>query len=84
MTDSAFRIKKIRESHASIGGTLDSVHQSIVFSLKESTLNQNSLQEQISALEQEIQEIEKSSVVNVSLIARKHEELRSLLLKIKD
>ena len=84
MSDSAFRIKKVRESQVTLGGTLDSVHQSIVSSLKESTLNQETLQESISILEQEIQQIEKSSSINVTLLAKKHEELRSLLMKIKD
>jgi len=84
MTDSAFRIKKVRESQVVLGGTLDSVHQSIVSSLRESTQNQETLHESIRVLENEIQEIEKSSCINSSLIARKHEELRNLLLKIKD
>jgi hypothetical protein len=85
MTESAFRIKKVRENSAKIlGGTLDSVHQDMVSSLKESTENQESILKQISILEKEIQEIEKSFPISIPLIAQKHEELRSLNLKIKD
>ena len=83
MTESAFRVKKVRESQVTLGGTLDSVHQNIVSSLKESTLNQESIMETINTLEKEIQEIEKGEV-NIVILAKKHEELRSLLLKIKD
>ena len=85
MTESAFRIKKVRENSAKVlGGTLDSVHQDMVSSLKESTENQETILKQISILETEIQEIEKSFPISIPLIAQKHEELRSLNLKIKD
>jgi hypothetical protein len=83
MTDSAFRVKKVRDAQTSIGGTLDSVHQNIVSSLRESTDNQETIQETIRILEQEIQEFERGTY-SVTQLAQKHEELRSLQLKIKD
>jgi len=85
MTDSSFRIKKVKDTiDKSIGGTLDSVHQTIITSLKESTENQETILQQIFSLEKELCELE--STTNSSstfIIAKKHEQLRNLLLKIK-
>jgi hypothetical protein len=91
MTDSSFRIKKVKDAvDKGIGGTLDSVHQSIINSLKESTEKQETLIQQISSLEKELCELESTTSSNSNsnsttfLIAKKHEQLRNLLLKIKD
>lgn len=91
MTDSSFRIKKVKDTiDKSLGGTLDSVHQTIITSLKESTENQETILQQISNLEKEICELESTTNSNLNsnsnsifIIAKKHEQLRNLLLTIK-
>jgi hypothetical protein len=81
MTESIFRIKKGRESkHESIGGTLDSVHQSVVTSLKKSNLNQLSIQEEISKLEIEIN----NDISDILILAQKHDRLRTLHSELKE
>jgi len=58
--DNAFRIKKFREPSKSksqdiVSGTLDSVHQSIITSIKDSTLNIDELRKRVEELEDEIE-----------------------------
>ena len=81
-----FRIKKGRESkNESIGGTLDSVHQSVMTSLRESHANQESLRDEIKALELEVNELEVSTDLNdILILAQKHDKLRTLQSKLKD
>ena len=60
--DNAFRIKKFREPSKSksqdiVSGTLDSVHQSIITSIKDSTLNIEELRKRVEELEDEIEKI---------------------------
>jgi len=84
MTDGAFRVKKFRERNDNLlGSTLDSVHQSIVGQLKHSNETQGSLKEYIQNLENELQELERNiGNVDITLLAKKHDELRNLQLKI--
>ena len=78
--DGSFRVKKVKDfGDTLLGSTLDSVHQSIIGQLKQSTDNQSTLKETIAKLELEIE-----SETNVPLLAKKHEELRSLHLKIRN
>ena len=73
MADSMFRIKKGREAkQETLGGTLDSVHQSVVTSLRESHDNQTSLVDQIRELELEINELESGT----NVFAKYHLPLR--------
>ena len=85
MTDSMFRIKKSREQkQESIGGTLDSVHQSVIQSLRESNANQDSLKQQIAILETEINNLESgTSMENIMKLAQKHDKLRTLQSELK-
>jgi hypothetical protein len=85
MSDSMFRLKKGREAkHESIGGTLDSVHQSVITSLRESHANQDSLKEQIAILETEINALESSvSMEDIMKLAQKHDKLRTMQSELK-
>ena len=77
-----FRIKKTRETkQETLGGTLDSVHQSVVSSLRESHANQDSLVDQIKQLEIEINQLADSEVFK---LAQKHDKLRTLQSELKD
>ena len=80
MTDSTFRIKKGRDSkHDTIGGTLDSVHQSVVSSLRESHSNQDNLKQQIESLEKELE-----TMTDILLLAQSHNKLRQLQSELKE
>ena len=82
MADSMFRIKKTRDTKQEpLGGTLDSVHQTVVSSLRESHANQDSLVGQIKQLEIEINEL---SDIEVFKLAQKHDKLRTLQSELKD
>lgn len=84
MSDSMFRIKKGRDAskHESLGGTLDSVHQTVVNSLRESHANQTSLLDQIKELESEINELETGK--DIFKLAQKHDKLRTLQSELKE
>lgn len=82
MADSMFRIKKSRETKQdTLGGTLDSVHQSVVTSLRDSHANQDSLVEQIQNLESEINQL---ATEDIFKLAQKHDKLRTLQSELKD
>lgn len=77
-----FRIKKSRETKQdTLGGTLDSVHQSVVTSLRDSHANQDLLAEQIQCLEGEISRLETDDIFK---LAQKHDKLRTLQSELKD
>jgi hypothetical protein len=85
MSDSSFRIKKIKDHSKSVlGTTLDSVHQTIIKELHESNQNQSIFKEKILQLEKELNKLEKLKDVESFEIAKKHDELRTLQSKIKD
>jgi predicted nuclease with TOPRIM domain len=78
-----FRIKKGREAkQETLGGTLDSVHQTVVNSLRESHANQTSLADQIKELEAEINELESGK--DIFKLAQKHDKLRTLQSELKE
>jgi hypothetical protein len=78
--DNTFRIKKIREPSKSkaqelVSGTLDSVHQTVISSIKESTINIEELRKRAEELEDEIEktcEIYKVSKLQEELDAIKN------------
>lgn len=85
MTESMFRIKKSREvKRETLGGTLDSVHQSVINSLHESHANQDSIKQQIDELEGEISALESSTDAHdIPKIAQKHDKLRKFQSELK-
>jgi Fic family protein len=79
MTESMFRIKKGRtQKTETIGGTLDSVHQSVISSLHDSHDNQKNLKELITELDKEINQTNPDDILN---LAQKHDKLRTLQLQ---
>jgi hypothetical protein len=80
-----FRIKKGREAkQETLGGTLDSVHQTIMSGLNESHANQESLRNQIVILEEEVNALESStSFEDIMKLAQKHDKLRTLQSELK-
>jgi len=83
MADSMFRLKKGRDAkQETIGGTLDSVHQTVINSLRDSHANQDYLLEQIDELEVEINELESGK--DVFKLAQSHDKLRRLQSEIKE
>ena len=81
-----FRIKKGRDTkQETIGGTLDSVHQSVMSSLRNSHDNQEYLQKQIIELEKEINILETSiNLDDILKLAQKHDKLRTLQSELKE
>jgi hypothetical protein len=86
MAESMFRIKKGRDTkQETIGGTLDSVHQSVMSSLRNSHDNQEYLQKQIIELEKEINILETSiNLDDILKLAQKHDKLRTLQSELKE
>ncbi|NDB84356.1 MAG: hypothetical protein EB127_16865, partial [Alphaproteobacteria bacterium] len=86
MSDSMFRIKKGRDAkYETLGGTLDSVHQTVISSLRDSQANQESLADQIMKLEIEIGELESGkNQQEIFKLAQKHDKLRTLQTELKD
>jgi hypothetical protein len=88
--DTIFRIKKGRETSRSknseiISGTLDSIHQNVVSSMKQHTLNLEVLKEQQQELENQILEIENSNDLDEILKCSKlKEELKELKQRIDE
>lgn len=83
MTESMFRIKKNRESkHDQLGGTLDSVHQTIMSSLRDSHERQSELEANIQTVEKATRTLETST--DVLELARSYDKLRVLQAEVKD
>lgn len=82
--DTVFRIKKGRESSRTknseiVSGTLDSIHQNIVSTIKQHSLNLESLNQQCAELESQISEIEDSNDLDDILkCTRLKEELKEM------
>jgi len=81
-----FRLKKGRDTkQETLGGTLDSVHQTVVNSLRDSHANHDSVVDQIKELETEINELETGTdTQNIFKLAQKHDKLRTLQTELKD
>jgi vacuolar-type H+-ATPase subunit I/STV1 len=82
--DNAFRIKKFREPSKSksqdiVSGTLDSVHQSIIGSIKDSTLNIDELRKRTEELEDELEK-----TTEMYRVTKLQEELTSIKAKIEE
>ena len=88
--DTIFRIKKGRDSSRTkqsdiVSGTLDSIHQNIVGSMRQHTSDEESLQEQCNTLQSQIEEIENSNELSDILKCSKlKEELKELQQKIHE
>jgi hypothetical protein len=88
--DTVFRIKKGRESSRTknsdiVSGTLDSIHQNVVSSIKQHSLNLETLKEEYTNLESQIQEIEDSNELDDILKCTKlKEELKELRQRIDE
>jgi len=88
--DTVFRIKKGRESSRTktseiVSGTLDSIHQNVVSSMKQHSLNLDALKEQQTSLEAQISEIENSNELDDILKCSKlKEELKELKYRIEE
>lgn len=88
--DTIFRIKKGRESSKSknseiVSGTLDSIHQNVVSSIKQHSSSLDTLKDQCSELENQIQEIEDSNELNDILKCSKlKEELKESKKRLEE
>lgn len=88
--DTIFRIKKGRDSTRNknseiVSGTLDSIHQNVVSSMKQHCLNIESLKEQVSSLESQIGELENSNDLDTILKCSKlKEEVKELNQRINE
>lgn len=88
--DTIFRIKKERESSRSknselVSGTLDSIHQNVVSSIRQHTLNIESLKDELTRLEDGILDIENSNELDDILKCSKlKEESKELKKRIEE
>jgi predicted nucleic acid-binding Zn-ribbon protein len=76
-----FRVRKIRDSStsSSTSGTLDSLHQTIVQSLKDSKTQQQSLQEEMETLRSQISELYGSNTIeNIAKATQMQTRLREV------
>jgi hypothetical protein len=87
--DNIFRIKKTREIVRSkqpeiVSGTLDSIHQSVITTMKETTISLEELKQRGKDIESELSLIENSSnLVDIVKVTRLHEELKSIQTRLK-
>jgi len=87
--DNIFRIKKTREIVRSkqpeiVSGTLDSIHQSVITTMKETTISLEELKQRGQDIESELSLIENSSnLVDIVKVTRLHEELKSIQSRLK-
>ena len=88
--DTIFRIKKGRESSRTkqsemVSGTLDSIHQNVVSSMKQHSSNIDVLKQQCCELETEIEIIENSNdLADILKCSKLKEELKELKQKIEE
>ncbi len=76
-----FRVRKIRDAPptSTTSGTLDSLHQEIVQSLRESKTMQESLKEELETLRKELSDLYKENDVNAIVVAtRKQHRIREI------
>ena len=80
-----FRVRKIRETtNGPTTGTLDSVHQDIVQTLKESTNRQQNLQEELETLRKEVSDLyARNDIENVVEASRKQNRIRDIECEIE-
>jgi len=87
--DNIFRIKKSREIVRSkqpeiVSGTLDSIHQTFISTMKETTISLEDLKQRGHEIEKELLLIEKSvDLKDIVKITRLHEELKSITNRLK-
>ena len=87
--DNIFRIKKSREIVRSkqpeiVSGTLDSIHQTFISTMKETTISLEDLKQRGYEIEKELLLIEKSiDLKDIVKITRLHEELKSITNRLK-
>ena len=87
--DTIFRIKKGRDvlktKNEIVSGTLDSIHQNVVETIKQHSSNLDSLRDQQSQLEEEIQELENHNDLETILKCTKlKDQLKQLQQKIDE
>lgn len=89
--DTVFRIKKGRDTATRsktgdiVSGTLDSIHQNVVSSIKQQSSNQQILEEKKESLEAEILELENSNELSDILKCSKvREELKDVCQKLNE
>ena len=87
--DNVFRIKKSREIRTkksdTVSGTLDSIHQSVVSTIKEETTNIEELEKKLDESKKELEQLESSTKLDDILKSTKlREETRSLSERIEN
>jgi len=88
--DNIFRIKRTRESASAskkndvVTGTLDSVHQNIVGTIKEDTINVEDLKTRLKNLEYELDDLEVSSdILDILKASKVRDEIKTLKDRIE-
>lgn len=88
--DNIFRIKKSRDTTSRsknqevVSGTLDSIHQNIVGSIRETKLSQSEISEKLEALRYELHGIEQSTnIFDILKASRIQEDIRLLEQKLE-